>query len=70
MYCEYRTIEERAEDILQPTQVEEQAPTTTIDQKMVFILSVACTMSVANLYYSQPLLASSCSISAHKGRKS
>ena len=28
-----------------------------IDQKMVWILSVACAMSVANLYYNQPLLA-------------
>lgn len=39
------------------TQGEEQAPPTTIDSKMVFILSVACAMSVANLYYNQPLLA-------------
>ncbi len=28
-----------------------------IDQKMVWILSIACAMSVANLYYNQPLLA-------------
>jgi len=28
-----------------------------IDQKLVWILSVACAMSVANLYYNQPLLA-------------
>ena len=30
---------------------------TPIDQKMVWILSIACAMSVANLYYNQPLLA-------------
>ncbi len=30
---------------------------STIDQKMVWILSIACAMSVANLYYNQPLLA-------------
>ncbi len=52
-------LDSEAEDISQvaTTQVEEQTLTTTIDQKMVFILSVACAMSVANLYYSQPLLA-------------
>ena len=30
---------------------------SAINQKMVWILSVACAMSVANLYYNQPLLA-------------
>ena len=30
---------------------------STIDQKMVFILALACAMAAANLYYSQPLLA-------------
>ncbi len=38
------------------TQVEEQI-SSTISQKMVFLLSVACTMTAANLYYNQPLLA-------------
>ena len=48
-----------AEDIVQ---TEPQAPigeqkSSAIDQKMVWVLSVACAMSVANLYYNQPLLA-------------
>jgi predicted MFS family arabinose efflux permease len=38
-------------------QREEKAPTNFINSKMVFLLAVACAMSVANLYYSQPLLA-------------
>ncbi len=47
------------EDVVQK---EPQAPIVEskrpiIDQKLVWILSVACAMSVANLYYNQPLLA-------------
>ncbi len=49
-------------DIEDVVQVEPQTPIVEpkppgISQKMVWILSVACAMSVANLYYNQPLLA-------------
>ena len=54
----YKEAEDEIQTIPQEaiTQVEEQT-SSTISQKMVFLLSVACTMTAANLYYNQPLLA-------------
>ncbi len=55
---QYKEVENEIRTVPQAVtpSVKEQSP-TTIDQKMVWILSVACAMSVANLYYNQPLLA-------------
>jgi hypothetical protein len=47
-------VESRQQEI--PGQQAEQN-TARIDQRLVWVLSIACAMSVANLYYCQPLLA-------------
>ncbi len=50
-----KEVEDVVQMKLQVPIVEQKS--STIDQKMVWILSVACAMTVANLYYNQPLLA-------------
>jgi len=55
---QYKQAEDQVQAVPQEaTASAVEQTSSTINQKMVLILSIACAMSVANLYYNQPLLA-------------
>lgn len=45
------------ENITKPQKGDEESHSGSIDRKLVWVLAIACAISVANLYYIQPLLA-------------